>query len=618
MKKIIFLITICISTLFAQPQQRDLDIKFRIGQNLEANGEWESAVKIYEEIYSVDSTNIVYFEALLRAYDQLKRYDDAKRVINSKLQKQPKDVNLISKLGKVHARAGEIKEAESIWQKIIDNNPNNLSVYGIVANAMIESRLFESALKVYQSGRQITKTEFAFASEIGYIHSLLMNYAEATKEYLLLLKQSPEQLNFIQSRMSLYTSKSDGLKSAIYITETSLEKDKKNLSLNRLLAWLYMEGKEYEKAMKIIITIDEITKSGGAELFAFAERAKREKAFEVASNAYQEIIKNYQKFQNLPAVKFGYAETKEASVEEKDTLKIYGTILKFSFKKINFDTLSNEYKNIIKLYEEVSTQYPKTEFAARASYRIASIYFKIFFDIESCLKLLSEIENNYKHYNLIFSDALILKSSVLIAKGQLEDARLKLEWLLNYSGSTAEHKDFAKYKIAEISYYLGNFQDALKALQDILKTQSNDIVNDAISLQVFIQDNIEDEKNLKLYSKAQFFIKQHQIEKAKEMLKQISEKSELIAEATSELGDLNTYVGDYKNAIFEYEKLLKDYPDNLLADKTILKLAELYHYALNDKSKAEQYYRKILEEHPKSIYINIARQKIREIRGDVL
>lgn len=619
MRNILILVLILLPIHLMQTQNQNLENRFRIGQAFEANGDWENAVRIYEEIYRVDSTNIVYFEALLRGYDQLKRYDEAKRVIQSKLQKQPNDINLITKLGKVYARSGETKEAENIWQRIIDNNPNNLSVYGIVANAMIENRLFESALKVYEKGRKITKTEFTFAAEMGYLHSILMNYSDATKEYLLLLKQSPEQLNFIQSRISLYTSKSDGLKAAIYITESALEKDRKNLSLNRLIAWLYMEGKEYDKAMRVYITIDEITKADGMELFTFAERAKRERAFTVAKTAYQEIIKNYTKFQNIPAVKFGFAETIEASIEEYDTLKIFGTSFPFNLANIKSDTLLNRYRDVIKLYEQIATQYPNTEFAAKSYYRMADIYFNKFFDYESCLKFLDEIERRYKFNNLITTDALIMKSSVLLAKGEIEAAKSKLEWLINFEGSTPEHKDLAKLKIAEINYYLGNFQDALKILQEILKTHTGDIVNDAIQLQVLIQDNLEDETNLKQYSRAQLYIKQQKFEEATEILNQISaKKTELSASAISELGDINTYLGNYKNAIMEYEKLLKEYPDNLLTDKIILKLAEIYNYGLKDKSKAEEFYRKLLEEHPTSIYLNFVRQKIREIRGDVL
>ncbi len=617
MKKIVF--TLLFATCLVFTQQRSLEVKFRIAQNYEAIGEWESAVKIYEEIYAADSTNFLYFDALLRCYDQLKKYNDAKRLIKAKLQRQPNDVNLLSKLGKVYARSGEIKEAENVWQGIIDANPNNISVYSLVANAMIESRFFESALKVYERGRKISKVESMFAAEMGYLHSLLMNYIDATKEYLLLLKQSSEQLNFVQSRMSIYTSKSDGLKSAIYVTELALEKDTKNIALNRLLVWLYMEGKNYDKAFYIYKTIDQLTKANGREILNFAERAKREKAYSVASNAFNEIILNHPNFTNISAVRFGFAETLELSLEESDSIKIFRDFTALYKNIFQSDSIRRKYNEIINLYNQIADQYPNTEYAAKALFRNANIYFSKFFDIENSLKAIDKIENSYRFSGNIYIEAILLKSDLFIVKGNVEEAKAILNKIINFPGATVEQKEIAKFKLAEIDYFLGNFQNALSLLQDILKDQKNDIINDAIALQILIQDNLDDEKNLKLFSKVQLLIKQHKFEQAKETLNEITQsKSELVTRAISELGDIFAMSGNYKDALIEYEKLLKDYPDDLLADKTVFKIAEIYFYGLKDKNKSEEYYKKLLESYPLSIYVNEARQKIREIRGDAL
>lgn len=617
MRKIVFILLFATCLVFTQ--QRGLEVKFRIAQNYEAIGEWESAVKIYEEIYAADSTNFLYFDALLRCYDQLKKYDNAKRLIKAKLQRQPNDVNLLSKLGKVYARSGEIKEAEAVWQGIIDANPNNISVYSLVANAMIESRFFESALKVYERGRKISKVESMFATEMGYLHSLLMNYIDATKEYLLLLKQSSEQLNFVQSRMSMYTSKSDGLKSAIYVTELALEKDTKNIALNRLLAWLYMEGKNYDKAFYIYKTIDQLTKANGREILNFAERAKREKAYSVASNAFHEIILNHPNFTNISAVRFGFAEALEFSIEESDSLNFFKDFTALYKNIFQSDSIRRKYNEIINLYNQIAEQYPNTEYAAKALFRNANIYFSKFFDIENSLKAVDKIENSYRFSGNIYIEAILLKSDLFIVKGNVEEAKAILNKIINFSGATVEQKEIANFKLAEIDYFLGNFQNALSLLQDILKDQKNDIINDAIALQILIQDNLDDEKNLKLFSKAQLLIKQHKFEQAKGTLNEITQsKSELVTRAISELGDIFAMSGNYKDALIEYEKLLKDYPDDLLADKTVFKIAEIYFYGLKDKSKSEEYYKKLLESYPLSIYVNEARQQIREIRGDAL
>jgi hypothetical protein len=61
--------------------------------------------------------------------------------------------------------------------------------------------------------------------------------------------------------------------------------------------------------------------------------------------------------------------------------------------------------------------------------------------------------------------------------------------------------------------------------------------------------------------------------------------------------------------------IVDNYSYDSNTDKVVFLLAELYEYKLNDKTKAGEYYKKILFEFGGSIYTEPARKKYREISG---
>jgi len=56
----------------------------------------------------------------------------------------------------------------------------------------------------------------------------------------------------------------------------------------------------------------------------------------------------------------------------------------------------------------------------------------------------------------------------------------------------------------------------------------------------------------------------------------------------------------------------------LYGDDALYKQAELYDIQLNDKEKAKQLYKDVLDLYPGSIYVVEARKKYRLLRGDTL
>ena len=68
-------------------------------------------------------------------------------------------------------------------------------------------------------------------------------------------------------------------------------------------------------------------------------------------------------------------------------------------------------------------------------------------------------------------------------------------------------------------------------------------------------------------------------------------------------------------AIDALKQLEEEFPGSIILDKALLSIAKLYEEDLNDFESAKKYYRKILFDHPSSLYVIDARKRFRKLSG---
>lgn len=69
-------------------------------------------------------------------------------------------------------------------------------------------------------------------------------------------------------------------------------------------------------------------------------------------------------------------------------------------------------------------------------------------------------------------------------------------------------------------------------------------------------------------------------------------------------------------AVEMLERIVKDFGFDLLADDALYLLAEIHNFKLNNKDRAMEAYRKIMFDHPGSIYVPDSRDKYRALQGE--
>jgi tetratricopeptide (TPR) repeat protein len=596
--------------------------KLRIAQSLERAGEYEKAARLYEELYSRNPLNYVFFDGLHRMEVQLKEYEKAVSLVQRRLEQYPNDLALLGLLGEDYLKWGKEAEAIATWERALSVDEKNQNAYRTISNILLQNRLFAKSVEILLRGRQKTGNPNLFATELGFGYTLLGSYNEATREYVRTLKDNPGLLSFVQTRMTLFTTKPDGLKAAVGVVKEAVQADKKDLLLLRLLAWLYLEGKEFESAFSVYRLIDELSGTTGRELLTFADRSLKEKAFSVAGQAYKEVIERYPKAQIVPVAKFGYARVVEELSALGETVGRERTIDSPSREEQALRPESEPtYGGAIARYNEIVHDYPQSELALQSLYRIGEIRFDKFFDIDGALRALDQIERQFPANRLM--PAVGLKAGeIFVAKGDLETAAERYAKVRQNPLAGQDEKDRALFSLAELDYFQGNFDSAVARLTGLLGNLSADIANDALLLSQFIKEHLTgNPSTLREYARADLLERQRKFSEATAVLEELlsmPSNSPIVDDVLLKLGHLQATVGDPRGALSTYEKLIVDHPESILRDKAQFNIAEIYELSLKDKQKAIGAYHTLLEQYPNSLYLDEARKRIRQLRGDNL
>ena len=182
----------------------------------------------------------------------------------------------------------------------------------------------------------------------------------------------------------------------------------------------------------------------------------------------------------------------------------------------------------------------------------------------------------------------------------------------------------ARFKVAQTSYYKGDFEWSQVQLDVLKKSASQLIANDAMQLSLMIRDNsLEDSTQtaLKKFATAELLSLQNKDQQAITVLTEILEnhKGEKIEdEVLLKQGKIYEKIGDFNKAEASYIKLIEFYKEDILADDAYYHLAKLYENKLALPEKAKQYYEQIIYNFADSIYFIEARKRFRMLRGDAI
>jgi len=584
-------------TMFSQ------ESKQRLAYQYYSNNEFEKAAVLFEELYKKYKTQN-YFSRTISCLIKIKSYEKAEKIIKKRIKKDKRNLQNHIELGYLFKLQENLSVSEKQFNYVIKNLPAQKNTIVGIANSFLSKREFDYAKQTYQKGRRLIPYQFHI--EMANAYAYQRRSQEMVDEYLNLLKEDPSKRaivqNSLQSRM--VGTFDENLKEILKRTLIKrIQKESRVYIYNELLIWFYMQDGNFGSAIIQAKALDKRRKEGGLRLIELGELALQNNEFANARIAFEYVLKKNNSSPFYIEAKLGYLDVLYQQV-------VLGQIIE-----------EDEIKEVENQYLDVIDEFGRQAETIRLVKDLAHLQAFYLNKSNEAIILLRDVIENDRLDPLFKGVCKIELGDILLLKNEISEAILEFAQAAKMNG-TNEVGDKAKLRRATLAFYTGNFQWA-QAQLDVLKAGTSKLIaNDAFKLSMLIKDNTgmdSVETALQYYARSEMFLQQNNENNALKTLDSLEvlfKTHSLIDDVLYLKARIYEKQGNTEKTVAYLERVAKEYSSGLLGDEATYKLAQIYDYQLNNKRKAQEYYKKIIFDFPGSIYVVNARKRFRFLRGD--
>ena len=586
-------IFLCFVLLFSGLGSYSQTVDERLAIQFYENNEFEKAESIFKKLYRQRSHSALVYEYYLNTLIALKRGKDAEKLVETRLRKNPNNVGLRVDLGMVYDRFNKEEKAKNYFNKIIKSTSSSIYEIKSLANGFNGRGYVNEAIKTYDLGIQKHGTS-AFYIDLIYTYRIGLKIKELANFSVRLIAEDPEKYSYVVQNLDVVFD--DSLITSYLQSKTLsyLQKKPNSVVLGLMLVECYVQQKQFNLALKQTISIDRIESAGGKKVLDFAHLCVQNKAFVVAGDAFSYVV-------NLGEANRYHIDGQNGLI---NTLYVQTTLdINPNKEKINELTAK-----IQKFIDREGANY-KT---AQSIFRLAEINVFYLDKTEVAVKLLLELLKTPRLKGSFIAKTKLLIGDCYLMLNNIWDARLMYGQVEKQFKEDALGQE-ARFKSAQLSYYVGDFDWAKNQL-DILKTATTQLIsNNALELSLLIQDNTgldSTDNAMKEYASAEFLLYQNKISKCSEKLNLLPFKypnHSLNDEILYLKAQVQEKLGNYVAANQIYESIYKNYSTDLLADNALFRSAMINLQVLKNKEVAVQLFEKIILEYNSSLYVSRAR-----------
>jgi tetratricopeptide (TPR) repeat protein len=576
--------------------QQKPQVNEQLAQNYFDRGEFDKAILIYEELVKNSPNNYQYFQKQIFCYQQLKQFEKAQEIIQSRISRL-KYPNLYIELGYNYQLQKMQDKADKNFKIALDKiaeNPNN--VYA-VARDFEQKVLLAQAIEAYTLAQKLNpNTNFDY--QIALLHGQQGNLVFMINSLVDYAYKYPNNIILVQNQLNRFLNEdhskvfADELRKALLIRTQKTQ----DIFWNEFMSWYYITQKEYGKAFIQEKAIYKRNPDNFDKIITLARLASDENEKEIQREILEFIIANTQ----YPDI----------------LIDVHCTLLEMDIEK----STSPDYNIITEKINSLFEQFGINENTVRL--QIIKAHFDAFY-----LKQFDLAQNNLtKALELPLNvyqkaDIKLELADVLLVNEKFNQAILYYGQVENDLENDQIAHD-ASLKMAKASYFKGDFEWAQNQFKVHKSSTSQLIANDAMAYFLLISDNtVEDSTQvaLKKFAKADFLAYQKNTLEALQAFKNILEqhKGQAIEDETLlKIGELYEKINQYQEALVYYQKIIDEHSEDIYIDEALFYSAEIYRKHLKENEKAKSLYEKIVFNHPDSIYFVASQSNYRKLRGD--
>ena len=595
MKKLFLLFFLGTSSLsFSQNE-------YLLGENYYREGEFEKATQIFKKLYSKSPFNTNYLNRLISCYQELDEFLVAENLLKSRIKANASQTYLYVFLGHNYERQQKNEKARIYYEMALNSLDKNATYAGIIGRLFKNYNALDNAILAYEKSMQ-KNPNANYSFQIAQIYGEKGAFKQMFESYMNMIDKNENYLNTVQRFTSKYITEDPENKNNILFRKTLLRKSVNNPKdvWNLLLSWLFALQKDYGKALTQEKALYQRNPTDLSSIFNLGKISFNGKDFEAAKQC------------------FDFVNEKALLKQEKINANLY-------ISKIAVATKNPETEAI---FQNLFNQFGKNSSTIELQVAFADF--------------LTFQKDNPREATVILEEALTFSRS------KFDKARIKLKLgdvlvfegkfnkaLIYFSQIQTQLKNHelaqqARFKVAQTSYFKGDFTWAKAQLKVLKGSTTQLIANDAVRLFLKITDNEPVDSipsGLKQLARAELLAFQNKDQEAFKVLSSLFLEKGVFANglAPGEViyddvlffqAKLLIKLEKYDDALLSFSKIVAADNQGIYTDDVYFEMAELYNNKLNNPEKASEYYQKIIFDYASSIYLVEARKKFRKLRGD--
>ncbi len=603
MKRIFLLIFLAISTLAVSQNKVQTNAKnnYLLAENYYREGAYEKATQIYKKLYTSSPFNTTYLSRLISCYQETDQFILAENLLKGRIKANKSQAYLYVYLGYNYQRQQQTEKASENYKLALNSLDKIPSYGGIIGRLFKDYNLLDNAILAYEKAMEANKNA-NYNFQIAQIYGEKGDFKKMFESYIDLVDKNEQYFDLVQRYTSKYITDDAENEANILFRKTLLRKSASNPKdvWNTLLSWLFTQQKDYNKAFIQEKALYQRSVQDLNAIFTIGKIAFENKFFEAAKQCFDFIV--------------------EKSSTKSETINAHLFLMKIAIETKNPET-ENLFKKLFLAFGKNS---------ATIKLQVAYADYLTFTKNEP-LQANTVLEEALSYANSKFDKARIkLKlGDVLVFTNKFNKA------LIYFSQIQTQLKNHqlaqeARFKVAQTSYFKGDFEWAKAQLKVLKGSTTQLIANDAVNLFLKISDNEPVDSipsGLKQLAKAELLAFQNKDEAALSELNSLFTRKDIFINGfiPSEViyddvlffkAKLLIKQQKYTEAITALDKIIAADNQSFLTDDVYFMMAETYNNHLKNSEKAQEYYQKIIFDYTSSIYLVDARKKFRKLRGD--
>ncbi|NGP76147.1 hypothetical protein G3570_05860 [Balneolaceae bacterium YR4-1] len=613
------------------PVQAQNSNAYFIANQMLQNQQYERAYDMFYNLHEENPENYLFLEKATESLINLKRYETAIEITTEARNQAYYPARAGIRLGEIYHISGDTQKAFSIWEEVKRENPGNMEIFLTMARAMRDRRAFDAAIDTYKAAARLFSDSTVLSSELASTYMRAGKYEESVREYLDLIKENPDRINYVQSTLLRFND--DYLYDIAILEIGDFLEDlpathPSYRDLHQLELWLLLERELYERALATAREFEESQSYTSYSLYGLGAKLLSDRQFKLAEEAYRYYVDN-----NIEVAKY-------QSLEEIANIYIEWADYLSDFNLSSGQKRDSLYKKAFETLSQLERQEPGYRNMDRVYITQAELALEHLHDPRDAKRYLAKLEQRADSSNL--AQRSYIQGRIYLYDRNYSRARIAFT-KSNKDIRLGDLAEKTRYYLALTDFYSGDYEFAKIQLNALERQTTSYFANDAVQLRVWIQDGLQADSTgelLRPFAKAVEYFAQGARDSAISALEPlISENSinplsdEALLELSSHIspdiltfayGRIARYLDSSGRSSPLRERLMWEKArigDRIYSEKATVSQADTGNSASSSiafpKNTGEiiSLYEDIILEYPQGFYASFARSRIEELQN---